>query len=198
MNDQIFYDLVFHGREERNLEYKSDIKWENAEIKAKLTKTILSMCNIRDGGVIIIGVTEKDETFEPTGITEENFNSFKQDDISVYVNEFADPYVEVLVKRIELDSKKFIVIQIEEFPELPVICKKDGVEGLFRGTIYTRPRRKNESVKVPTQVEMREIIEMAVEKSQLKLQKSIRSSGYDIVSIDEKNKELFDKQLGEL
>ncbi len=105
MNDQIFYDLVFHGREERNLEYKSDIKWENAVIKAKLTKTILSMCNIRDGGVIIIGVTEKDETFEPTGITEENFNSFKQDDISVYVNEFADPYVEVSVKRIELDSK---------------------------------------------------------------------------------------------
>ena len=58
MNDQTFNDLIFHGREERNLEYKSDIKWDTAQIKAKLTKTILSMCNIKDGGTIVIGVSE--------------------------------------------------------------------------------------------------------------------------------------------
>jgi len=198
MNDQTFNDLIFHGREEKNLEYKSDIKWDTAEIKAKLTKTILSMCNIKDGGTIVIGVTEKDEVFKPTGLSKENFNSFKQDDISAFVNEYADPYVEIFVKRIEIDSMKFVVIQIGEFSELPVICKKDGAEGLFRGNIYTRPKRKNESVKVPSQVEMREIIEMAVEKSQIKLLRRIKSSGYDIVSVDEKNKELFDEQLGGL
>jgi len=45
-----------------------------------------------------------------------------------------------------------------------VICKKDGMEKLRRGAVYTRSRRMPETVEVPGQVEMREILDLALEK----------------------------------
>ena len=198
MENQAFADLILHGREERNLEYKGDINWDDGLIRAKLTKTILGMSNIRDGGTIVIGVQEKNEIFEPIGISDTNFETFKQDDISSFVNEYADPFVEVSLNRVELKDKKYVVIQIEEFSELPVICKKDGVQGLFRGEIYTRPRRKNETVKVPSQVEMREIVDMAVEKSNLLLSKRLHKSGIEVNTTQVNSIVSFDKQLENL
>ncbi|MFA6980520.1 MAG: ATP-binding protein [Ignavibacteriaceae bacterium] len=198
MENQAFADLILHGREERNLEYKGDINWDDGQIRAKLTKTILGMSNIRDGGTIVIGVQEKNEIFEPIGISDTNFETFKQDDISSFVNEYADPFVEVSLNRVELKDKKYVVIQIEEFSELPVICKKDGAQGLFRGEIYTRPRRKNETVKVPSQVEMREIVDMAVEKSNLLLSKRLHKSGIEVNTTQENSIVSFDKQLENL
>src|SRR5262249_46564787 len=47
---------------------------------------------------------------------------------------------------------------------LPVICKKDGLEKLRRGAIYTRSRRLPETVEVPSQAEMRELLDLAIEK----------------------------------
>ncbi|MBT5421349.1 MAG: ATP-binding protein [Candidatus Cloacimonetes bacterium] len=157
-------DYITHGQEERNLEYKSDGCWSDQRFRSKLIKTILAMSNIQHGGILIIGVTENDEVFSAIGIGDENALSYRQDDVSTVVNEYADPFVDVNVTRIKIDDKKFIIIEVAEFDSIPTLCKRDDQYGLRRGAIYVRPRRMNQSIEVPTQTDMREIIDLAVDK----------------------------------
>ena len=63
-----------------------------------------------------------------------------------------------------LENKKFVVIKVFEFAEIPVICKKDGSSNLRKAAIYTRTYRIPESAEVPSQSEMREILDLAAEK----------------------------------
>lgn len=165
MGQQALIDLVLHGSEERNLEYKRSLSWNDAITKAKVVKSALAMANIPDGGAIVFGVEEiRPRVFEPKGMDPTDAGAFNQDDVQEYVNEYADPYVDLKVTPVQHDGKDFIVIQISEFEEIPVLCRKDGQEGLRRGGIYTRPRRKFESILVPSQNEMREILDLAVDK----------------------------------
>lgn len=173
MADQMLVDLILHGSEERNIEYKGSMNWNDINTKIKVVKTAMSMANLKDGGFMIFGVEEDDTGIcRATGMDLEDADSFNQDDVMDYVNKYADPYVELKVERVELNENVFIVIQISEFEELPVICKKNG-EKLYRGSIYTRPRRKNESVPISSQTEMRELIERAVDKRMRKYREKI-------------------------
>lgn len=195
MINQEFIEWILHGREERNIEYKGDISWETNAVRATITKSVLAMSNIKDGGVIVIGVHENGEDYEPNGLSKANSESFRQDDVSAYINEFADPYVEITLRHIKYNSKNFVLIQILEFSELPVICKKDGLKNLKRGGIYTRPRRKIESTFIPGQVEMREIIDMAVSKSIIQHRIRFKEFGFETSKIDKQSKLDFDEQL---
>ncbi|MGB2696865.1 MAG: RNA-binding domain-containing protein, partial [Candidatus Zixiibacteriota bacterium] len=71
-------ELVKSGREERNLEYKASKDWKDHTTKAKITKTILGMANIRDGGVIVLGVEEiKDQSrFDFNGMLPEHLGAY--------------------------------------------------------------------------------------------------------------------------
>lgn len=173
MPDKNIIDLILHGSEERNLEYKCSMSWRDNSTKIEVTRTSMAMANIPDGGGMIFGVNEiSHRYFEPRGMNTNEADSFTQDDISDYVNGYADPFVELTVERVDYDGKIFVVIQIREFEELPVVCKKNGQElvrgeiytRLKCGDIYTRPRRKFESAPVPSQTELREILEMAIDK----------------------------------
>ncbi len=152
--------FILKGREERNLEYKSSLDWADPYAKAKIAKGAMGMANIPDGGVIVIGV-ENDGT--PKGMAARDFASFDQNKVQESVNDYADPYVELTVTADHLDGYgDFVVIQVQQFVELPVVCKKTGAENLRRGAIYTRSRRKHETAEVGSQTEMREILERAV------------------------------------
>ncbi len=192
-NNEII-NYIYHGREERNLEFKEDGRWDDERFRSKLIKTMLAMSNLQYGGIIIIGVKENDETFTPIGISEVNAETFKQDDISTLVNEFADPFLEVNVSRVTDDEKLFIIFQITEFESIPTICKRDGQNGLRRGALYIRPRRRNETVEVPSQVEMREILDIATDKQLTIFRRRILDfqEGQEETVPDD---ELYDQQL---
>ena len=188
-------DLVFHGREERNLEYKSSLNWKDSATKAKIVKACLAMTNIRDGGVIVLGVEQNGEDFDPVGMQEDDAASFSQDHVLAKVNEFADPFVELTVTPFRVDNGKvFVVIQVQEFAELPVICRKNGDQNLSRGDIYTRPRRMNETAQVSSQTEMREIIELATDKAMQKFITRQQRLGIPTI-LPASDKEKFDEQL---
>jgi hypothetical protein len=59
----------------------------------------------------------------------------------------------------------YLWIEVREFDEIPVICRKSYGDILSGGKLYTRTWRRPESAEVPGSVEMREIIDMATEKS---------------------------------
>jgi len=199
MADRDLIDLIQHGSEERNLEYKSSMSWNDNATKVKVLIACLAFANIPDGGALIFGVDELDNgEFKLIGMSEEDAKTFNQDDISDYVNGYADPYIEVKVEKVYLDNKVFIIIQIQEFSEMPVVCKKHGEKGVIRGAVYTRPRRKNESVPVPSQTEMREIIELAVDKRMRRHLENIQNWGISKVTNIKSDSEKFDEQLGGL
>lgn len=54
-SDNRFY--VEHGKEERYLEYKSAMAWGNDDTKIKVAQAMMAMSNLRDGGIIVIGIT---------------------------------------------------------------------------------------------------------------------------------------------
>jgi hypothetical protein len=52
---------------------------------------------------------------------------------------------------------------VREFADLPILCKREYPEVLRNGAMYVRRRGKNETVEVPSHVEMREVLERAAE-----------------------------------
>jgi hypothetical protein len=189
--------LIFHGREERNLEYKQSISWSDIATKVKVTKSAMAMANISDGGYIVFGEKKNGEVYEPEGMQKDHADSFKQDDIMEWVNGYADPYVELIVSFAERDGKPFIVIQVQEFDQLPVVCKKDG-EGLKRGDVFTRGRRKYETARVGSQTEMREILDLAVDKEIRRLRSRGLITSIEVVSPTEDDRQAFEQQRGGL
>jgi predicted HTH transcriptional regulator len=170
MNKDQFLEIVATGREGRNLEFKRSMPWDTTEWKTKLVKSVLAFSNVRDGGRIIIGVEERDGgEFQFTGMTDEHFATYNQDDVDSEVAKYADPYARLSVNKVPVDERKFVVLEIEEFGEMPVICKRNGASNLRTGAIYTRPYGKAETVEVPSQTELREILELATDMAARKL-----------------------------
>jgi hypothetical protein len=132
--------LVLHGREERNLEYKRCVSWNSADIKAKIAKTVLAMSNIRDGGAIVVGVEQQGEKFDPTGLQEEEWETFTQDGVSSHLNEFADPFAEVTVSKITLTLQKPRVLQTQGVKGEAVVVYADPLR--TQQMLYRRLSRR--------------------------------------------------------
>jgi len=200
MSSEELRDWIFHGREERNLEYKPSLSWQDDATKAKVTKAVLAMANLRDGGVIVLGV--EDSGANPVGMKQSDFQSINQDHVLAYVNEYADPFVELIVNNVEFEGKLFVTIQVQEFLEIPVICKKDNKDqNLRKGVVYIRSRRMPESAEVRSQTEMREILDLATVKNVRRFFSTMESAGIRIdVQLDtlDNDQRSFDDQRGEL
>jgi len=190
-------DLILAGRESQNLEYKQSMTWNDRTNKAKITKSILAMSNTRDGGAIVIGEEQQtDGTFKPNGMNPTDASSFDYDNVTSHVAEYADPYVNFSLSPIEYDGKKFIIIQVEEFEEIPVICKKSYGNLLHHGRIYTRTRRMPESAGISSQTEMREIIDMAIDKGIRRFYQRLFRIEFPIsTSPRTRDEELFNTQI---
>jgi hypothetical protein len=56
MTERELESILAIGKETRHVEFKQSQPWNAGQMRGKITKTILGMSNIRDGGVIVIGV----------------------------------------------------------------------------------------------------------------------------------------------
>lgn len=141
------------------------------------------MSNIEGGGYIIIGISEDKDgvAHKPEGMPEEMARSYDPDNVSNYINAFADPYVDIEVEHFDHGGNFFVVLKIHEFSTEPVICKKDAND-IKRGTIYYRGHRLPQSSPIETSAEMREVIERAVDKAFKKQHK--RSQSYSSPASD--------------
>lgn len=163
MPNPALVDYILHGREERDLEYKSVLHWKDAKTWGKVTRGAMAMANLPGGGVLVIGMKKVGETHVPEGLDAAVRDSYMQDGVLARINEYASPFVELTVSHVAHAGLDFVIVQVKAFLESPVICKKDGPEKLRRGAIYTRSRRMHETVEVSSEVEMREILDRATE-----------------------------------
>ncbi len=193
LDEALINYLISHGREERNLEYKQSMSWSNIATKMKVAKSAMAMANISDGGYILFGEKKNGEVYEPEGMQKDHADSFKQDDVMEWVNKYADPYVDITVSPAERGGKPFVIIQVQEFDQLPVVCKKEG-ESLKRGDVFTRSRRKYETARVGSQTEMREILDLAVDKEIRRLRSRGLITSVEVVSPTEADSQAFEQQ----
>lgn len=191
MDELEFRALIEGGTETPQFEYKASQPWTAKPFREKIIRTILALTNIRDGGRVVIGVEEQPSgSYLPTGCEEDHVTTFVPDVMKDQVSECADPFVIFSVEHVAYNQKTFIVITVREFDEVPVICKKDGVE-LRRGAIYTRTRAgRPQSAPISNERDMREIIDLAVDKGNQKLKRR----GYVLKGKEVSAKELFDME----
>jgi predicted HTH transcriptional regulator len=160
-------EALLEGADETDsLEFKGPMKWN----KNSLVKDILAMSNLQDGGRIVFGV--EDGTYVRIGMSEDEVSSFNLDIMKDQVAEYADPYVSFR-KEVATDKqeRKYVVLTIASFDELPVICKKDGPD-LQKGTVYFRSKtQKPQSARVSNSNDMREIIEVAAVRRMQRLRR---------------------------
>lgn len=195
-SDQTLFYLIEYPNEERYLEFKESIPWDRKENSVNIIKAILALSNLKDGGWIVIGKTElPDGSYVLTGMELSDFETYDSDQMKDFINKYADPYVTFSLRKTEYKGKKFMLIKVEEFEEVPVICKRDYGDILHKGWVYVRSRTKPESIPIPSQSEMRELIEIATDKRTLRFLQRVERFGMKLTPTDE---ELFDKQLEDL
>ena len=136
------------------------------------------MANRRDGGYVIIGVESTKRSpdgteFNPVGLSEEQAASWLgYDDLSSSVNEYASPSVSFDLIPLTYQERRFAIIRVHEFADIPILCTKDfGGSGrgaqagpgqtaqiLRRGACYVRSRNKPETSEIPSEEEMRRFL----------------------------------------
>jgi predicted HTH transcriptional regulator len=155
------------GRETRGVEFKRPGMRTDTHLFAKVTRAALSMGNLRDGGHVVIGIDDTDPAAMAPGLSDPELESWTAyDDVSRKLAEYATPPLSFEVAVRELTSgSRVVVIEVEEFADIPHLCAKDYPKVLRNGALYVRPRKVPETSEVAGVVEMREVLDIAAEKA---------------------------------
>lgn len=164
--------LLQEAPERRDLELKAPGPLDNTSgFSARAVRAIMGLSNLRDGGVLIIGVRELVDTgydLAREGLEPDDLATWSTDHLATIVNNHAEPSVQAEVRYETLEGKEFVVVRVSPFRETPTICRKPWRAGnsliLREGAIYVRSLRKVETSEVSTSEDMRALVQLAVEK----------------------------------
>lgn len=207
MSEQELAELIAGGHEQHGVEFKPPGLRADAYLFAVVTRAVLGMANRRDGGLVVVGVEELPANggLRATGLNPDQLASWNHDDVTAGLNAAADPFVAVDVREVRLGNPgvTLVVLHVQEFEDIPVICRRDyndrSARPLLRsGAIYVRTRRKPETSEIPSQTEMRELVEIAIQKGVRKFVQHTRAAGLNLMAPHAPtDDEAFDRQLGD-
>jgi hypothetical protein len=167
--------LIHRGFESKDLDYKGPILWDESDKPAccELVKDVLALANTK-GGFIVIGVSEKEEGFEPVGLNEDQLASFETTRFNTFLQNYVDPPINTTLLKVICDGGYFVIIKVPPFPNIPHICVKPYPGVLSAPTIYVRTDN-NESAPIKHSADLQAVIEQAVRNREDRMIKSIRS-----------------------
>ena len=124
ISDQRIRELIAIGNENRNLDYKGPFSWTAAEKDEQIAivKDVLAFANTRDGGLILVGINDKTGALD--GLTDEQSSSFEQTRFNDFVQEYTEPKHSCFIYHRQIDGKKIVAIEIPEFSDIPILCKR--------------------------------------------------------------------------
>jgi hypothetical protein len=192
LHDRIF-NALGRCQESQGIDFKESAPWKS--LKWRIICTALAMGNLRDGGIIVIGASEREQIWVLTGILQEHLETYDVDTVIDVVNKYASPHVDLDIVIVKYrNGKDFLAIQIREFADTPIVCKKNGPEGkrLFEGAVYIRPPGLARTTKIMNASQMHDLLELAAEKRARRLLEVSRRVGLVPAST---SKEQFDKEL---
>ena len=164
------HERVFNAldrcQESKSVDFKESAPWE--DLKWQLIRTSLAMGNLRDGGIIVIGASERGDTWDLTGISNDHLSTFDVDDVIDVINKYASPPIKIEIVTVTYrNSKVFLAMQIHEFTDCPFVCKKNGPDNnkkLRAGDVFVRPAGKPRTTRVISADEIQDLLELAAEK----------------------------------
>jgi hypothetical protein len=158
--------LLALGHEIRSFEVKGPGELKDKAHCAKVARAAIAMGNLRDGGLICIGIDNKQLAAMLPGLNAAQLAGWSDfDEVSDALRRYVDPPVAFRLYPMGLSSGiDVVVIKVEEFEDVPHVCKRDFPGVLQGGMTYVRPRGKPESVPVPSSAEMREVLDLAITK----------------------------------
>jgi predicted HTH transcriptional regulator len=172
VTDDQFAELLQLKHEVSGVEFKPPGQRTDAMLFHTVARGLMGMANRRNGGRLVIGVREASGKFELLGLTSEQTESWHYDHVADKLAPLADPPVAFDIEPHEYQGRQYLLIEVAEFEDAPVICLKDfprslklGEKAILRkGAVYVRPRRKPETSEIATQADMRELLDLATEK----------------------------------
>lgn len=191
MTDDQFAELLFLKHELHGVEFKPPGIRGDKTLFHQVARAVLGMANRRDGGRVVLGIREdRPGELEYIGLTAAEAATWRPDDLAAALAPIADPYVAVNVEEHHYEEKLYLLLQVQEFEEVPVICRRHFPPSLTAGqspilraaAIYVRTRRKPETSELPSQTEMRELIELATEKRIRSLFGTLGRAGLEVAS----------------
>lgn len=193
-------DVLLRGYESKDLDYKAPMSWDETDKKAccHVVKDILGMANTL-GGFIVIGVSETSTGFSWNGLTTEQSKTFETTRLNQFLQNYADPPINTRLRKIDLDEKCYVIIEVPRFPDTPHICQKDYPDVLKSATLYVRTDN-NETAPIRSSADFRIVLERAVRTRSDTLLASIRSIltiGTPEAAPIESSSEKFDAQRAE-
>jgi hypothetical protein len=162
------HDRVFNAldrcQEAQGIDFKESASWDT--LKWRLVRTLLAMGNLRDGGIIVIGASERGDTWDLTGIMPGDLATFDVDVIIDTVNKYSSPPISIDIVLVEYrNGCKFLALQAHEFEDIPLVCKKSGPKDTIEeGAIYVRPPGLARTTRVMNAAQMHDLIELAAIK----------------------------------
>jgi predicted HTH transcriptional regulator len=161
--------LLSLAHETTYVECKGSGALSDRPFAAKVIRAALGMSNRRDGGFIIIGVETVDGRLVASGMNSADLRTWNHDDFADQLAKYADPYVSFSLNTKSNGNADFMVIEVNEFNEIPVLCKSQYDDPnkrviLRKGCLYVRSRGKPATTEVASQTEMREVLALATEK----------------------------------
>ncbi len=151
------------------LDFKESQPW--LTLRWRILKTVMGMANLRDGGLIVVGVSERDEKWELTGIDGDHLATFDSDDIIDQIAKYGSPRVNVdIVIHEHEDGKNYLAFHVHQFDDAPVVCRNNSPDDvkpkdrLAAGDIYIRPiTGKPQTVRVIDAAGLHDLLELAAE-----------------------------------
>lgn len=198
MNEVEFEQITSFGREQRGVEFKrGGSRKEDKRLLVKVIRAVISMANTRDGGKVIIGIDEDEDKLILNGVNESDLSSWNHDDFADSVAEYAEPTPVFEIQRFSYKHKNYIIIEVDEFIDFPILCKKTYDDVLRSGACYLRPRRKPESIEIPSYVDMRDLLELAIDKGVRKFISRADKVGLSLLSDNSDKSDInqFEEQI---
>lgn len=151
------------------LDFKESQPW--LVLRWRLLKTIMAMANLRDGGLVLVGIAERENTWELTGIEPDHLATFDYDDIVDQLGKYASPQVNVdIVVHNHDDGNCYLAFHVHQFNESPVVCRSNSPndvkpkDRLAAGEIYVRPTTGiPRTEKVTDAARLHDLLELAAE-----------------------------------
>jgi hypothetical protein len=173
--DNIMMGILQAPNESKSIELKPSILWPptidalQKEGKAQeIIKTILALSNTYNGGKIILGIEKDKDRYVVKGMDDKHLASYDNDMIFEQVRNYGDPEPAFQVHHVKYQDndkeKSAIVFVVQGLRISPVICNNiRNLSKLESSVIYIRTD-KPETKKITQVVEMREVVDIAVER----------------------------------
>lgn len=178
-------DALRYRSELPNIEFKRGASF--SDLQYHIAKTAQAIANLRDGGLIIVGVAQTDKEYALEGVTPEHEASYQVEAVYDFVNSYASPSMELRVLTVDFEGNRFVAVAIPPFERLPIVCRKNTPSGAARemraGEVYVRTGAPVGTTKVTSAAMMEELLQRASAFRAAETLRILRSGGVQMESL---------------